>query len=1012
MKKKSKQPGISFALYHRLKFSYVLAVCVVFIGLFAVISLQAGNIEKKPMTLQDMMKFRALNNPLISDKGDWVIYTSQPGRGNGELIAHSITDKKNVSIPRGDKGIISSDSKWVAAAIQPDAIDAEKPEMKDKLKPGMALLETATGKITSFEKVKGFAFSDNGNWLAYWLFPEEKKEEKPGDEMKPEAKQEVKEVKPEPKQVEIKPEEKKPEEKKPEEKKKETPKDDEEKIEASILILRELSTGKEIKIENVTNFILDPASKYASYTIMQKEGDQNRLCVRNLEKNTDIEKIIHVSPNARYNNLTWSKKLSRLAFIFYSKIEKKAEPLPASTEVKPTEPAKPAESAKSIETSGDYTSELLIWDGAKDKLTNAVSPKRIPSGWVLPQENQLTWATDENRLFFGLKPKDEYEFTHPKKEKPNTTTPDLFDIDGILTKRGVDVWHWQDDYLNPTQKLRWERFKRETYMSVYHIAEDRFVQLGGKDIPTVQAPENPSVTLGISDCPYRVESTWAGPIYDLYTVDLKTGAKQKIVTRQSNSFTLSTKGRYILYFSQKHWHLFDIRLNSHFNLTENIPVPFYNEDNDTPAEPGEYYFAGWSENDESILVYDKFDIWEFSTSTHKANCLTNGEGRKNKIKFRIRQLDPEQKFFKKGETLLLTGYSEEEKYTGIYSAVIGQKGVKKLLSVPGKNFALLKKAKNVDKILFTRESFEEFPDLQVSDSQFNSTSRISNVNPEMENYLWGKAELMDWQSLDGLTLQGVVIKPENYDKNKRYPVLVYFYETMSERLCEFNEVVINHRPCFPYYTGNGYVIFLPDIKFEVGRPGFSSLKCLVPGVQKLISSGIADPKAIALHGHSWSGYLTAYIITQTDLFKAAIAGAAVSDMVSAYNGIRWESGIARQSQYEKTQSRIGPPLSVSPQLYIENSPVFYADRVNTPVLLEFGDKDGAVPWYQGIEYYLALRRLNKNVIMLQYNDEGHHLQKFTNKLDYTIKMKEYLDYYLKGAPAPDWITKGLQYQKK
>jgi len=328
------------------------------------------------------------------------------------------------------------------------------------------------------------------------------------------------------------------------------------------------------------------------------------------------------------------------------------------------------------------------------------------------------------------------------------------------------------------------------------------------------------------------------------------------------------------------------------------------------------------------------------------------------------------------------------------------------------NDAFLKKAKKADRIIYTRESFEEFPDIWISDFNFISPQKLTDVNPGKERFLWGTSELVEWKSLDGTRLQGVVIKPENFDSTKRYPVLVYFYRFFSQRLYEFNQVVINHRPCFPFYASHGYVIFLPDMRFEIGRPGNSAFRCIVPGVQKLIDMGIADPKAIGLHGHSWSGYQTAFIVTQTNMFSAAIAGAPVSNMTSAYSGIRWKSGLARQFQYEKSQSRIGKSLWEKPELYIENSPVFFAHRIETPLLIQFEDKDGAVPWYQGIELYLAMRRLDKDCVFLQYNDESHHLKKYPNKLDYTIKMKEYLDHYLKGKPAPDWITKGIPYKKR
>jgi dipeptidyl aminopeptidase/acylaminoacyl peptidase len=211
------------------------------------------------------------------------------------------------------------------------------------------------------------------------------------------------------------------------------------------------------------------------------------------------------------------------------------------------------------------------------------------------------------------------------------------------------------------------------------------------------------------------------------------------------------------------------------------------------------------------------------------------------------------------------------------------------------------------------------------------------------------------------------------------------------------------------YASDGYVVFLPDVRFEVGRPGISSMKSVVPGLKKLVEMGLADPSALGLHGHSWSGYTTAYIVTQTNIFAAAVAGAPVSNMTSAYGGIRWGTGLARQFQYEAGQSRLSGSLWEARPDYIENSPLFYADRVETPLVLMHGDEDEAVPWYQSIEFYLALRRTGKHAVFLQYRGEPHHPQKYPNKLDYSIKMKEFFDHHLKGAPAPDWWSKGVPY---
>jgi hypothetical protein len=979
--------------FKRLNMVYLTSL-IVFAVLFAPASTLSAttNTEKKPLTLQDMMKFKSIQNPEISEKGDWVVYNTKPDRGNGEAIAYSVNTGKTFTIARGDKSVITKDSRWVAAVVRPDAQELEKAPKKEKPKPGMALLDTFTGGIISVEKVKGFTFSDDSQWLVYRLYPEEEKEK----------------------------EKQKSEEKKEEKKGKEDKEKDKKTPETSPLILRHLSSGKEIRIEKVGDSALDPASRYLVYSIHDpdSDGNNNGLYIRALQKNTDQEKKLHGDPKAKYSNLTWSKKKSRLAFLFHKNLQK--------DETKKEETQKDKKNKT-------YASTLMVWDGLKDKLRTAVANESIPRGWMLPRDNKFTWTKDEDRLFFGFKPLDEYQWTHPQPQQKKDTGKDkeidLYNIDALLEKRGVDVWHWDDPLINPNQKKQWDRYKKRVYLSIYHFPDNWFVHLTDMQVPELQVSENPDYALGLSDVPYRKEITWDGIYKDVYLVNLKNGTRRQILTRHETGFrphnlSLSPLGQFVVYYKDKHWYLYNIRLLTTRNLTGSLGIPFYDEDHDYPSDVPGYGTAGWTEKDQSVLIYDKYDIWEFNTQTGEALCVTDNQGRKNKIAFRIpkpdrfRMEEPgpdpddrEEEFYKKNQKVLVSAYSHEEKYTAFYSAVIGKKGVIKLIDGPHR-FNLLKKAKKAKLILYTRESFEEFPDLWVSNPDLQTPRKISDANPQIKNFLWGKAELVKWESLDGIPLDGVVIKPENFDQNKRYPVLVYFYRFFSDRLYSFNEVTINHRPCFPYYTGHGYVLFLPDIRFEIGRPGLSAAKCLVPGVQKLIATGIADPKAIALHGHSWSGYQTAFIITQTNIFAAAIAGAPVANMTSAYSGIRWGRGLARQFQYEKNQSRIGASLFEAPELYIQNSPVFFADRINTPLLIQFGDQDDAVPWYQGIELYLAMRRLNKNCIFLQYNDEPHHLKKYPNKLDYSIKMKEFLDHYLKGEPAPDWLTKGIPYRKK
>jgi dipeptidyl aminopeptidase/acylaminoacyl peptidase len=543
-----------------------------------------------------------------------------------------------------------------------------------------------------------------------------------------------------------------------------------------------------------------------------------------------------------------------------------------------------------------------------------------------------------------------------------------------------------------------------------HLGERRAVQLATLDVPELTISHNPDVVIGRSNLPYRQLISWDGTYHDYYLIDLRTGARTRFLEMARFGGTQSPSGRYYAYFSNNHWYLMDTSTGHVRPLTEGLAVPFADEENDRPMPSSGYGVAGWVGNDEAVLIHDKFDIWQFSTRTGEALNLTNGRA-ENRI-FRIRDLAENRITFARNEQLLLTMYHDKNKNYGFYQARIGRAGTTRLLEDDAR-FTILGKARSNEAILFTRQRYDEYPNLWVAaDQRFRNNRQVTTLHNDLhERWNWGRAELISWLDMDGRETQGAVFYPGDFEEGKRYPVLVYYYERFSQRLHDFNHPVTNHRPNTAQYTSDGYIVFYPDVWFDVPLPGYSTTKSLVPGVQKLIEMGVADPAAIGLHGHSWSGYLSAHVITQTNIFAAAVAGAPVSNMTSAYSGIRWGTGLARQFQYEQAQSRLGVSMYENYQPYIENSPVFFANRINTPLLIQFGDKDDAVPWEQGIELYLAMRRLGKDAVFLQYHGELHHLREYANRLDYAVKMKEYFDHYLKGVPAPAWITEGVPYRQ-
>ena len=915
------------------------------IGLIVILTVPLLGQGKKPLTFQDVMKFRAIQDPVLSDDGQWIAYAAVPDRGDGMAYVQSTSGQPAYSLERGSRPVISKDARWVALTVKPPFLELEKAQAsknKDaEPKQGLAVLATATGEWKRFDKVDKFALSDDSAWIALLHYRDETEKPKGEGEAAPKGKETV----------------------------------------GGTLELVGLSKAGALEIPFVSLFAFSPDSRFLVYSVQQPAGAGNGVFCRDLQGDPAGATAIAQADGGRYSALVWSREGGHLAFLAAPKSDLEEGVAPAG---------------------------LHLWHSGTKELKLAVS--RGLQGWLAPLKNELRWTRDGRRIFFGQKPE------QPAARKPDESAKkeegaDLYHIDEIVKKREGEVWHWNDPRIITQQKVLWPRAKDHTYRAVYHVDTGKLAPLADRDLPEVDISENPLRTLGSSDQPYLKEITWDGNYSDFYIVDLRDGSKKKIVSRLSGRPSLSPKGRYVAYYQSKHWHLFDCEAGSARNLTQSMPVSFADEDHDTPGAPGGYGVAGWTENDEAVLIYDKFDIWQFPTAPGAPAALTGGSGRQEARTFRVQALDPEKTSWSKGESALLLSYNDREKNHGYYYGHIGQRGVERALEEK-KRFRFIQKAKTADAVLYTRESYDEFPDLWVSDSHFQSPQKLTRVNPQMDGFAWGEAELVAWNSIDGTPLQGVLLKPGNYEPGRRYPVIVYFYELSSQRMYEFNQPVVNHRPCFAFYTSNGYAVFLPDVRFEAGQPGLSATKCLVPGVQKLIDMGVADPKGIGLHGHSWGGYQTAFVITQTHIFSAAIAGAAVGNMTSAYSGIRWESGLARQMQYEKGQSRIGKTLWEAPQLYLENSPVFYADRIRTPLLIQHGDEDGAVSWYQGIELYLAMRRLGKDCIFLRYYGEPHHLQKYPNKLDYAIKMKEYFDHYLTGAPAPEWIAKGVSYQGK
>ena len=746
-----------------------------------------------------------------------------------------------------------------------------------------------------------------------------------------------------------------------------------------------LESSDETLIPFVNASAIDSTSNYFAFSTVDTSATENGFFAIDLSENEpSIQKILG-SENTFYDNLTWDHSRSRIAF-----------------------------TAAQLDTANHYRpfdASVLTWTAFEGVPDTLLTSGDAADGYRLRSNNNLTWTYDGSRLFYGVKEAAMVELDEIKAEPDSVTSENLYDVNRIL--RGVEgkVWHWDDPLVKTHEKQTWNSRKNHLYTAVYHFDEGRSVQLATTEIPNISVEHHTGKLLGSADIPYRKLITWDGRYSDFYLVNQHSGEAKQFIEKQRFGASLSPNGKFAAWFDGTDWMLKSTETGDIRNLTENTGGTFADEDNDRPMPSGSYGIAGWTDGDQSVLIYDKYDIWQFDTSSGDFLSITDGTGRAEMRIFRISDLNPEKETFAANDRLLLTMYHEWDKNYGFYEARVGRSGVSRILE-DNKRFNIVSLADQSDAILFTQETYTEYPNLWVaSDRQFRNPVQISNLHLHLtDKFAWGHAELIDWINMDGRKVQGILYYPGNYEPGKRYPVFIYYYERFSQRLYEFNSPVTNHRPNIAQYTSDGYAVFLPDIWFDVPIPGYSATKDLVPGVHKLIEMGIANPDAIGLHGHSWSGYLTAQVVTQTDIFAAAVAGAPVGNMTSAYSGIRWGTGLARQFQYEQTQSRLGVSMWENLAPYIENSPVFFADRINTPLMIQHGDADEAVPWYQSIELYLALRRLGKESVFLHYYDEPHHLRNLANRLDYAIKMKEYMDHYLKGEPAPAWITDGVPYR--
>ncbi|MHA4895503.1 S9 family peptidase [Pedobacter sp. PWIIR3] len=911
--------------------------------------------QKKPIDHTVYDSWESISSKKLSNNGVWSAFTVSQQEGDGVLYINNLVTNTKLKINRGESFFFSPDSKYFAFAIKPIYSETRLAKIKKKkademTKDSLGILNLTTMAVTKIPRVKSFKFPQNAtSFIAYQL-------EKPLDTAKKSSATSPSGIKKDASDVLA---------------------DDDANAtsnkEGTDLIVKNLAIGTEKAFKFVSEYAFSKDGKQLALACTGSKKDKaapNGVYLYNTEKG--IVKTL-VGAKGNYKTFAFNDDSEAIAFL--------GEQSPEKTEIK--------------EYAIYYNS--LSLDTAQILVDNAV--KGMPSKWSVSGDAKLTFSKDGRKLFFGIAP----------TKKPKDTT--LVDFENAK----LDVWGYKDDYLQPMQLKNAERELKKNYLTSIEIfnSDVKIVPLTDQKLPeaTLVNEGNADFVLATTDYGNRIASQWtAGTLKDYYLVDTKTGIRKKILESLAGDAMPSPSGKYVLYFEKGtgNWFTYTVASGKKTQLNVGMTVKLVDEENDVPDNPTPYGSAAWTEDDKTVLLYDRYDIWEFSPEGKNApKNITNGFGRLSKITFRYDQLDPESRFLDKKQVVWLDAFNNQTKETGFYRKNIGDNKSPELVVMGKYKYTGLTKAKDAERYLYEKASYVNSPNVYAS-VDLQTEAKLSNTNPQQQNYNWGTAELVKWTTPKGFNSEGILYKPENFDPAKKYPMIVYFYEKLSDGLYNYQPPAPTpSRLNIPYFVSNGYLVFAPDISYEIGYPGRSAEEFINSGVESLKKNAWVDGTKIGIQGQSWGGYQVAHLITRTNMYAAAWAGAPVVNMTSAYGGIRWESGMNRQFQYEKTQSRIGATLWDKPELYIENSPLFSLPKVSTPVVIMSNDADGAVPWYQGIEMFTGLKRLGKPVWLLNYNNEAHNLVLRQNRKDIQIREQQFFDYYLKGAKAPVWMVSGI-----
>jgi dienelactone hydrolase len=744
-------------------------------------------------------------------------------------------------------------------------------------------------------------------------------------------------------------------------------------------IVRDLSTGRDTTFGNVADAAWQSKGRLLAIAIAAEDRAGNGLQL--FDPAAGTLRVLDSAP-ARYLGLTWRRDADDLAVL-------------------------KSQTSLNDETHDGLSYSVLAWTGAgtpaeKKRLLDPSADPLLGSARRVVAFRRPSWSEDGSTVFVGLAP-------WPGKSPAKKDRDKDADAGDPST---VDVWHPKDVDVMPKQKVGAPRDRQRSLLAAWPVDRGTITELSHDFFENVVPLKTKNVAYAVNWGTSALDRSWGrfgGS--KLYLVDVVTGERTKVADGVDDRFVrASPEGKYILYYTDGQFWTVDATRRTVANITKGVPASFADRDSDsTDVQRPWFGVAGWTKEDAAVLLYDKFDVWEVAAGGGRATRLTDGAA--EQTEYRVVDLDPDVDAIDRSKPVYLALSGAWNKKSGYARLVPGAAVPEKLLWLD-KSVTRLAKAKDADVYEYVVQSSEDSPDAFIGGADLKGAKQVTATNPFQSKYAWGRAELVEFKSEKGQRLQGVLRYPAGYEKGKKYPMIVYVYEKRSDSL--HNYIAPSEREYYngTSFTSAGYFFFEPDIVFRPREPGLSVVECVRPAVAAVAQMGVVDPKRVGMIGHSWGGFDTAFMATHTDTFAAAVAGAPITDLVSNYGSHHFSSGIAETDHIETGQQRMQVPLYEDLPAYVRNSAVFTVNTMTTPLLIEVGDADGTVFWHQGVELYNAARRAKKDVVLLVYGGEDHGLRQKANQLDYHHRILEWFGHYLKGDPAPPWITSGVRFLER